>query len=114
MKLEVCKPEESYEAQLDHCGQEFEELVQALAIYRNKPTQKNRAEVLFEALDCITCLWTFIAMIFSRAEINAGINVVNCKNYVRGYLLDQEEYDLDHAMDHTTGILDDIQGAEAK
>lgn len=110
MKLEVCRPEETEESQLDHCGQEFEELVQALAIYRNKPNMKHRAEVLFEALDCITCLWTFIAMIFSRAEIDAGINVINCKNYVRGYLLDQEEYDLEKATANTEEVIDDIPG----
>ena len=110
MKLEVCKPEESYEAQLDHCGQEFEELVQALAIYRNKPTQKNRAEVLLEALDCITCCWTFIFMIFSRAEIDAGINVTNCKNYIRGYLLTPDDFNLDRVTDKTEEILEEASG----
>ena len=114
MKLEVCKPEETYESQLDHCGQEFEELVQALAVYRNEPTMKHRAEVLFEALDCITCLWTFIAMLFSRAEIDAGINVVNCKNYVRGYLLDQEGYNLAEAAKNTSGVLSTIPGGGDK
>jgi hypothetical protein len=108
MKLEVCKPEKTYEEQLDHCGQEFEELVQALAIYRNKPTQKNRAEVLLEALDCITCLWTFIFMIFSRAEIDAGINVVNCKNYVRGYLLTPEDFDVESVTDKTEELLEEV------
>ena len=110
MKLEVCKPEESYEAQLDHCGQEFEELIQALAIYRNEPTQKHRAEVLFEALDCITCMWTFIAMIFSRAEIDAGINVVNCKNYVRGYLMTPEDFDVESVTDKTEELLEEASG----
>jgi hypothetical protein len=111
MKLEVCKPEKTYEEQLDHCGKEFEELIQALAIYRNEPTQKHRAEVLFEALDCITCLWTFIFMIFSRAEIDAGINVTNCKNYVRGYLMTPDDYDIDAASGRTSDIL---EGAEAR
>ncbi len=107
MKLEVCKPEETYEAQLDHCGQEFEELIQALALYRNKPTMKAKAEVLFEALDCITCLWTFIFMIFSRAEIDAGINVVNCKNYVRGYLMTPDDFDVDKVTDRTEELLEE-------
>lgn len=110
MKLEVCKPEESYEAQLDHCGQEFEELVQALAIYRNKPTLKNRAEVLLEALDCITCLWTFIFMIFSRAEIDAGINVTNSKNYIRGYLMTPEDFDMDRVTGRTEEIIEEASG----
>ncbi len=93
MHLEVCKSEKTLEAQLDHCGSEFEELVQALAVYRNEPTMKNRAEVLFEAMDNITCLWTFIAMEFSKAEIDAGVEFTNKKNYVRHYLLNQEEDD---------------------
>ena len=37
MHLKVCKPEETMEAQLEHCGREMEELVQALAQYRNNP-----------------------------------------------------------------------------
>ena len=110
MKLEVCKPEKTYEAQLDHCGKEFEELVEALAIYRNKPTLKNRADVLLEALDCITCLWTFIFMIFSRAEIDAGINVVNCKNYIRGYLLTPDDFNMDKVTDKTEKILEEASG----
>ena len=110
MKLEVCKPEATFEAQLDHCGQEFEERIQALAIYRNEPTQKHRAEVLFEALDCITCLWTFIFMIFSRAEIDAGINVVNCKNYVRGYLMTPDDFDMDRATGRTEEIIEEASG----
>ena len=84
--------------------------MQALAIYRNKPTQKNRAEVLLEALDCITCLWTFIFMIFSRAEINAGINVTNCKNYIRGYLLTPEDFDVERVTDKTKEILEEAGG----
>ena len=110
MKLEVCKPEATFEAQLDHCGKEFEELISALAIYRNEPTQKHRAEVLFEALDCVTCLWTFIFMIFSRSEIDAGINVVNCKNYVRGYLMTPDDFDMDRAAGRTEEILEEASG----
>lgn len=91
MHLEVCKPEATLEAQLDHCGSEFEELVQALAMYRNNQTMKHRAEVLFEALDNITCLWTFIAMEFSKAEIEAGVEFTNKKNFVRHYLLDMSD-----------------------
>lgn len=108
MKLEVCKPEKTYEEQLDHCGKEFEKLVQALAIYRNEPTQKARAEVLFEALDCITCLWTFIFMLFSRAEIDAGINFTNCKNYVRGYLMTPDDFDMDRVTGRTEELLEEV------
>ena len=93
MHLKVCKPEETMEKQLEHCGKELEELVQALAMYRNNPDMKHRAEVMFEAMDTITCLWTFIAMEFSKAEIEAGIEFINNKNYVRHYLPDQGEDD---------------------
>ena len=91
MHLKVCKPEETMEKQLEHCGKELEELVQAQAKYRNNSDMKHRAEVLFEALDAITCLWTFVAMEFSKAEIEAGVEFTNKKNFVRHYLLDQEE-----------------------
>lgn len=93
MHLKVCKPEETMEAQLEHCGREMEELVQALAQYRNIPDMKHRAEVMFEAMDTITCLRTFIAMEFSKAEIEAGIEFINNKNYARHYLLEQGEDD---------------------
>ena len=93
MHLKVCKPEKTMEKQLEHCGKELEELVQALAMYRNNPDMKHRAEVMFEAMDTITCLWTFIAMEFSKAEIEVGIEFINNKNYVRHYLLEQGEDD---------------------
>lgn len=88
--LEVCVPEETMEKQLEHIGCEFEELVKALAIYRNDPTAKNRAEVLFEALDLMTCTKSFIVMEFTEDETTAGIDNINSKNYVRHYRLDQQ------------------------
>lgn len=93
MRLEVCKPEPTVEAQLEHCGQEFEELVTAMAIYRNDANGKNRAEVLFEALDCIACIWTLIYMLFKHGEVLAGIQYVNSKNFVRGYLANPDDFD---------------------
>jgi hypothetical protein len=94
MRLGVCKPEQTVEAQLEHCGQEFEELVKAMALYRNDANGKNRADVLFEALDCIACIWTLIYMLFKHNEVLAGIKYVNSKNFVRGYLINPDDYDL--------------------
>lgn len=93
MRLGVCKPEQTVEAQLEHCGQEFEELVKAMAIYRNAANGKNRAEVLFEALDCIACIWTLIYMLFKYDEVVAGVRYVNSKNFVRGYLANPDDFD---------------------
>ena len=92
MRLGVCKPEQTVEAQLEHCGLEFEELLKAVSIYRKKANGKNRAEVLFEALDCIVCIGTLIRMLFNSDEVEAGIRYVNSKNFVRGYLANPEDF----------------------
>jgi hypothetical protein len=49
-------------------------------------------------------------MIFSKAEIDAGINVVNCKNYVRGYLMTPEDFDVESVTDKTEELLEEASG----
>ena len=85
--LKPCKPARTYDGQLDWCFSEVEELFKAYLNYERRPNSKKRAEVLFEALDVITCVKTFIRkMGFTADEIQAGIKYVNAKNEVRGYL----------------------------
>jgi hypothetical protein len=49
-------------------------------------------------------------MLFSRAEIDAGINFTNCKNYVRGYLMTPDDFDMDRVTDKTEELLEEASG----
>jgi NTP pyrophosphatase (non-canonical NTP hydrolase) len=86
LNLKPCKPAEDVDGQLRKIGEEVGELVTALEAFKKANTGKYKAEVLFEALDVIVAVLTLITMLFSSAEIDAGIKYTNSKNFVRGYL----------------------------
>jgi cell fate regulator YaaT (PSP1 superfamily) len=89
--LNICKPAETLEAQMEHIGLELEEATIALAKFRNEPNAKNRAEILFELLDVMNAAQTAICAEFRESEINAGVAYTNSKSYVRHYLLDMSD-----------------------
>ncbi len=89
--LDICKPAETLEAQVEHIGQELEEVTLAVAKYRNEPNAKNRAEILFELLDVMNSAQTAICSEFYKSEIMAGVSYTNSKSYVRHYLLDMSD-----------------------
>lgn len=89
--LDICKPAETLEAQMEHIGLELEEATVALAKFRNEPTAKNRAEILFELLDVMNAAQTAICAEFYKSEIMAGVNYTNSKSYVRHYLQDMSD-----------------------
>lgn len=86
LNLKPCRPAEDIDKQLQKIGEEVGELVIALEAFKKDGTGKHKAEVLFETLDVIVAVLTLITMLFSSAEIDAGIKYTNSKNFVRGYL----------------------------
>ena len=92
-KLLPCKPEETMTEQIGHIASEVKELSLARIEYELHPTNKNRAEILFEALDVIAAVYTLLYMEFMDEDIVAGVNYVNSKNFVRGNLLHMGDYD---------------------
>lgn len=88
IELRPCKCEALKMNQWNHIYSELLELKKAIEIYEMDRTNKNRAEVLFEALDVITAVKTLLVTEFLDEEIELGKLYVNCKNFVRGYLLE--------------------------
>ena len=83
--IRECKPEKTVTAQLSRCQDELREMEYAFVQYTANKTQKNRAEIAFEAMDTITAIITLLSMLFDREEIQAAAEYVNAKNRVRGY-----------------------------
>ena len=89
--LDVCRPEISTEQQIEKIKEEVKEVENALVAYRVSRCKKDRAEILFELLDVMNAAQTGIFNMFSEDEIVAGCQYVNSKNFVRGYLLTEED-----------------------
>jgi D-ribose pyranose/furanose isomerase RbsD len=89
--LDVCRPEISMEEQLEKIKEEVKEVEKALVAYKVSRCKKDRAEILFELLDVMNAAQTGIFNMFKEDEIVAGCQYVNSKNFVRGYLLAEED-----------------------
>jgi hypothetical protein len=89
--LDVCRPEISMEEQLEKIKEEVKEVEKALVAYKVSRFKKDRAEILFELLDVMNAAQTGIFNMFKEDEIVAGCQYVNSKNFVRGYLLAEED-----------------------
>ena len=89
--LDVCRPEISMEEQLEKIKEEVMEVEKALTAFKVTNCKKDRAEILFELLDVMNAAQTGIYNMFKEDEIVAGCQYVNSKNFVRGYLLAEED-----------------------
>ena len=89
--LDVCRAEISTEQQIEKIKEEVKEVEKALVAYKVSRCKKDRAEILFELLDVMNAAQTGIFNMFSEDEIVAGCQYVNSKNFVRGYLLAEED-----------------------
>ena len=89
--LDVCRPEISMEQQIEKIREEVKEVEKALVAFRLSRCNKDRAEILFELLDVMNAAQTGIYSMFNDDEISAGCQFVNAKNFVRGYLLAEED-----------------------
>lgn len=88
--LDLCQGESDLEYQFNKIKTEFFEAETALENYRDEPSGKKRAEILFELLDVINATQTAIMMEFKEDELEEGIKYTNAKSYVRGYLKEEE------------------------
>ena len=89
--LDVCRSEISTEQQIEKIKEEVKEVEKALIAFKVTNCKKDRAEILFELLDVMNAAQTGIFNMFSEDEIVAGCQYVNSKNFVRGYLLAEED-----------------------
>ena len=89
--LDVCRSELSTEQQIEKIKEEVKEVEKALIAFKVTNCKKDRAEILFELLDVMNAAQTGIFNMFSEDEIVAGCQYVNSKNFVRGYLLAEED-----------------------
>jgi len=89
--LDVCRPKLTMEQQIEKIKEEVKEVEKALVAYKVSRCKKDRAEILFELLDVMNAAQTGIYNMFKEDEIVAGCQYVNSKNFVRGYLLAEED-----------------------
>ena len=89
--LDVCRPEETVEKQMAKIQEEYCEVRLAVERATREKSAKNRAEVLFELLDLMNAVQTAVFQEYTDDEILAGCQYVNSKNFVRGYLLGEED-----------------------
>jgi D-ribose pyranose/furanose isomerase RbsD len=89
--LDVCRPEISIEQQIEKIKEEVKEVEKALTAFKVTNCKKDRAEILFELLDVMNAAQTSIFSMFKEDEIEAGCRYINSKNFVRGYLLTEED-----------------------
>lgn len=95
--LDVCRPELTIEDQLKKLEEELGEVKEAVKAYRASEKSKSgrpdktRAEILFELLDVMAAAQTGIYSMFNEDEIIAGCQYTNAKNFIRHYLVEEED-----------------------